>query len=215
MIFMECFDIHTHCIVSSQKKAIASCSIGIEPLSEEADYVSVGIHPWHLTEENASRLLQLLEKELQDKRVLAIGEAGLDRLHGAPLDIQVSTFRNEIILAENYHFPVIIHCVKAFGELLHLKKELRPQQPWIIHGFRGKKSMALELLRHGCFLSFGANFHKDTVRSVPVDRLFIETDESKENIEDICRYIAEVKGVSPEELADAINKNVCKVFFKL
>ena len=151
---------------------------------------------------------------MQDDRVVALGEAGLDRLRGCPLDIQISVFRREVALAEEYGLPMVIHCVRAINELIQLKKELRPRQPWIIHGFRGKEGVVLDLLRHNCYLSFGARFQEEAVRAVPLERLFIETDEAPESIGDVCRSIAQVRGVSPEELAEAVNKNVREVFFK-
>lgn len=177
-------------------------------------HLSVGIHPWYLTEADAETSLEGLRKALQDDRVVALGEAGLDRLRGCPLDVQISVFRHEVALAEEYRLPMVIHCVRAFNELIRLKKELRPRQPWIIHGYRGKESGVAELLRHGCYVSFGAKFQAETVRAVPLHRLFIETDEAVESIADICLRIAGIKGISPEELAEAINKNVRKVFFK-
>ena len=211
---MVLFDIHTHQPDCNFNQAIASFSIGTEPMDDRAVYASVGIHPWHLTEADADNRLQTLEEALKQERVVALGEAGLDRLQGCSLDVQTAVFRQEIILAEEHRLPLVIHCVRAFNELLQLKKELRPVQPWIIHGFRGKESVAREVLRHGCYLSFGEKFQPDALRAVPDDRLFIETDESPESIDDICRRIAEARGVSPEELAAVIDKNVRKVFFK-
>ncbi len=214
LIFMPCFDIHTHLVAPCQEQAIASFSVGTESIGEKVVYASVGIHPWYLAEPDADRLLKLLEQQLQDDRVVALGEAGLDRLRGCSLDVQISVFRREVALAEEYGLPMVIHCVKAFNELIQQKKELRPRQPWIIHGFRGKEHVALDLLRHDCYLSFGARFQEEAVRAVPLERLFIETDESPESIEEICRRIAKARGVSPEELAEAVNKNVRAVFFK-
>ena len=211
---MPCFDIHTHQVAPCQERSIASFSVGTKLIDEKAVYASVGIHPWYLAEPDADRLLKLLEQQLQDDRVVALGEAGLDRLRGCSLDVQISVFRCEVALAEEYGLPMVIHCVKAFNELIQLKKELRPRQPWIIHGFRGKEHVALDLLRHDCYLSFGARFQEEAVRAVPLERLFIETDESPESIEEICRRIAKARGVSPEELAEAVNKNVRAVFFK-
>lgn len=211
---MNCFDIHTHCLPQHPEQAILSHHIGSDPLDRREVHASVGIHPWYLTEQNTSIQLQLLEQTLQSHRVVALGEAGLDRLRGCPLDVQTIVFRHEVALAEAYRLPMIIHCVRAFNELIQLKKELHPVQPWIIHGFRGKESVARDLLRHGFHLSFGALFQEETVRTVPLERLFIETDESQESIDEICRHIAKARGVSPEDLAEAINKNVREVFFK-
>ena len=211
---MVYFDIHTHSIVPCSERVITSFSVGIDTIDANVPYISVGIHPWFLTVNNADVLLDFLYRSIKDKRVVALGEVGLDKLKGAPVETQIAVFRKEIFLAEELGLPMVIHCVKAFGELLHLKKELSPCQPWIIHGFRGKKEVAVELLRHGCFLSFGSHFQEGAVRAVPFERLFVETDESQECIEVIYRRIAEVKGISPEELAEVINKNVSEIFFK-
>lgn len=211
---MTCFDIHTHRFPLHPEQAIVSHAIGSALPGGSEAYLSVGIHPWYLMEADANQLLKQLEQQLQDDRVVALGEAGLDRLRGCPLDVQISVFRHEVALAEEYGLPMVIHCVRAFNELIQLKKELRPRQPWIIHGFRGKEGVALDLLRHDCYLSFGARFQEEAVRAVPLERLFIETDEAPESIGDVCRSIAQVRGVSPEELAEAVNKNVREVFFK-
>ena len=211
---MECFDIHTHSIVLCPEQAITSFSVGMDMLNANAAHISVGIHPWSLTLNNVDALLDVLYKTLKDKRVVALGEAGLDKLKGGSIETQIAVFRKEVAISEEFKLPMIIHCVKAFNELIELKKEIRPRQPWIIHGFRGKKDLAVELLRHGCYLSFGAFFQEETLRVVPIERLFIETDESEECIEVIYRRIAEVRGVSPEELAEVVNKNVRDLFFK-
>lgn len=211
---MNVFDIHTHRTPSDADRTITSFSVMHQTVDVNAVYVSVGIHPWHLTGNNAEERIQALKEALNHERVVALGEAGFDRLRGASLDVQTAVFRQEVALAEEYRRPMVIHCVRAFNELLQVKKELRPDQPWIIHGFRGKESVARELLRHDLYLSFGEKFQPDALRAVPDDRLFIETDESLESIEDICRRIAEARGVSPEELAAVIDKNVRKVFFK-
>ena len=211
---MTCFDIHTHHLPLHPERSIVSYAVGSDRPEERADYLSVGIHPWYLDEQDAGTSLESLRQALQDDRVVALGEAGLDRLRGCPPDVQISVFRHEVALAEEYHLPMIIHCVRAFNELLQLKKELCPGQPWIIHGFRGKESLAAELVRHGCYVSFGAKFWVGAVCTVPLDRLFVETDEAGESIADICSRIAQARGISSEELAEAVNKNVREVFFK-
>ena len=211
---MTCFDIHTHRLPLHPGQAIVSHTIGSALPDGRVAYLSVGIHPWYLDVQKAGLQLADLRQALQDDRVVALGEAGLDRLRGCPMDVQISVLRHEIALAEEYRLPMVIHCVRTFNELIQLKKELHPGQPWIIHGFRGKESGAAELLRHGCYVSFGAKFQPGAVRAVPLERLFIETDEAEESIADICLRIASIKGISPEELTEAVNKNVREVFFK-
>lgn len=211
---MDYFDIHTHRIPLHPSQAILSIDASALPVEEKVVHASFGIHPWHLTEANAESQLEALKAAIQDSRTIAIGEAGLDKLRGPSQEVQTAVFRKEIKLAEAHCLPMVIHCVRAFNELLQLKKELRPVQPWIIHGFRGKPSVARELLKHGCRLSFGSLFQEESVRTTPLDRLFIETDESEENITDIYRRIAHTRGISLEELTEAVKKNVREVFFK-
>ena len=207
------FNIHTHVSVHPESEIL---SLAPEELSTDnrSFYASVGIHPWTLTEENADIQWKALCESIKDKRIVAIGECGLDKLKDPSMELQTAVFKQEAALAEDSSLPLIIHCVKAFNELIQLKKEISPCQPWIIHGFRGKLPLALDCIRHGFYLSIGSHFQENTLKAIPLDRLFIETDESEESIESIYQRIAEIKGISQQELLEAINKNVREVFFK-
>ena len=207
------FNIHTHVSIHPESEIL---SLAPEELSTDnrSFYASVGIHPWTLTEENASIQWNALCESIKDKRIVAIGECGLDKLKGPSMELQTAVFKQEAALAEDSSLPLIIHCVKAFNELIQLKKEISPCQPWIIHGFRGKLPLALDCIRHGFYLSIGSHFQENTLKAIPLDRLFIETDESEESIGSIYQRIAETKGISQQELIEAINKNLREVFFK-
>lgn len=211
---MAYFDIHTHTVPQDDSQAILSVDTHSLPLGEDIRFVSIGIHPWYLTETHAEAQWKALQDSAHDPRVIAIGEAGLDKLQGASMPLQTSVFRKEIDLAETLCLPMVIHCVRAFNELIQLKKACKPTQPWIIHGFRGKPSIAQELIRHGCWISFGSHYQEESVRMTPIERMFIETDESKESIGNIYRHISDTRGISLEELTESIKKNVRKVFFK-
>ena len=207
------FNIHTHSSIFPETEIL---SLSPEQLSTNIHtmYASAGIHPWELTLENANSQWETLRHSITDKRIVAIGECGLDKLKGPSMALQTIVFKQEATLAEENSLPLIIHCVKAFNELIQLKKEISPRQPWIIHGFRGKLPLALDCIRQGFYLSFGSNFQENALKAIPIDRLFIETDESEEHIGSIYQRIAETKGISLQELIEAINKNVQEVFFK-
>ena len=211
---MHYFDIHTHRIPLHPSQAIVSIDASALPLDGKAVHASIGIHPWYLTETNAGNLWEPLKSSIKDQRIVAIGEAGLDKLKGPDMTFQTSVFRQEITLAESANLPMVIHCVRAFNELIQIKKESKPKQPWIIHGFRGKPSIAQELLKHGFWLSFGSHYQEESLKITPLNRMFVETDESEESIGSIYQRIAKTKGISLEELVEAINKNVQEVFFK-
>lgn len=151
---------------------------------------------------------------LHHPRVLAVGEAGLDKLAAAPLSLQVTIFESQALLAEESGKPLIIHLVKAVDELLKLKRRLRPAVPWIIHGFRGKAALAEEYLRHGFHLSFGEHYQEAALRMVSPERLFLETDEATTPISLLYERAAEVRGVSSEKLEETIRRNVSEIFFK-
>lgn len=91
-------------------------------------YYSVGIHPWELTEHNAGQLLDYLKQQLRKKQFVAAGEAGLDKLAVASMELQLTVFKAQVRLSEEYGLPLIIHCVKAMDELLAVKKNFVPNK---------------------------------------------------------------------------------------
>lgn len=220
---VDLLDIHTHKLedASLGKSIINYPLLADSPLHmslagdvDNGYYCSVGIHPWELTEHNAGRLLDYLERWLHRKRLVAVGEAGLDKLAAAPIELQLAVFKEQVKLSEKCGLPLIIHCVKAMDELLAVKKEFHPQQAWIWHGFRGKPEQATQLLKKGFYLSFGEYYSDETMRTVPDERLFLETDNSSLDIEDILCGVAKVRGVEMEALREVIRRNIQNVFFK-
>ena len=207
-------DIHTHKAEPvSAGKAIINRKLATDALYEGYFY-SAGIHPWDLTEFDTERRLECLREQLAEKQLVAVGEAGLDKLAAAPMQLQVAVFKEQVELSEKYRLPLVIHCVKAMEELLAVKKELRPVQPWIWHGFRGKPQQARQLMENGMYLSFGEHYPEQTVRTIPVDRMFLETDDSPVDIEEVLHRVARTRGTDVEELRQAIRENIQKVFFR-
>ena len=86
-------------------------------------------------------------------------------------------------------------------------------QPWIIHGFRGKKEVARSLLDQGFYLSFGQKFQPETLRYVPEDRLLLETDESLLPIREIYQEAASTRKTTVEQLEKAVSSTINKLFF--
>ena len=177
-------------------------------------WLSVGIHPWHLTSENYPMQLRWIESVLgKDKRVIALGEAGLDKCCHAPFSLQEEAFRMIVSLSEHYRLPLVIHAVKVYNELISLKKEIHPSQPWIVHGFRGKKELAQSLVRQGFYLSFGEHYHADALRYMPEGTFLLETDESRVPIHTLYHRAAEIRGIHPDLLADNVSRTVNSLFF--
>ncbi|MCC8152991.1 MAG: TatD family hydrolase [Tannerellaceae bacterium] len=107
---------------------------------EKCLYWSIGIHPWYISGEK-QQWQELLES-VKCKNVVAIGEAGLDKMSGSPMERQIDIFKKQAFLSEELQKPLLIHCVKAWDELLVVKKQVQPEMPWIIHGFRGNPLQA-------------------------------------------------------------------------
>lgn len=194
---MALLDCHTH-NPERWRDAIVSCRPG-EFARLSADYpdavFSVGVHPWDTATCDAAgleRSLQMLQAIATDPRVVAIGEAGLDSLRGASDDVQEAVLRRQIELSEVVGKPLVIHCVRRYDRMLHLQREMRPQQPWIWHGFRGKPELARQILAASPrnYISLGERFNPLAAATMPTDRLLAETDESPLLITQIITSIA-------------------------
>ncbi|MEI6754909.1 MAG: TatD family hydrolase [Paludibacter sp.] len=200
-------DIHTHNQSSSAFPTIINLNIeDVQKIldSEVKGLYSVGTHPWYINDNSEKEILSL-ENLLYKDKIVCVGECGLDKNSKVSLPIQHELFRKQIELSEKYHKPLIIHCVGAFNELFVLRKKLKPKQLWIIHGFRGKPELAEQVLKSGCALSFGEHFNEASVRLTPIERLFVETDESNISIEKIYSNIANIKNCSTEQLTAGEN----------
>lgn len=214
---MDLLDIHTHHIPTVTAQAIFSASLKELPETmlkakrKELDYYSAGMHPRYL-ETNYETAWKTLQEASAQKAMVAIGEAGLDKLAPAPLNLQKKVFEQQIELAEAVSKPLIIHSVHTFNEIIQFKKFFRPSVAWIIHGFRGKKEMAEQLLNHGFYLSFGAHYAEEALQVTPSDRIFLETDESLISINSLYEKAARLLSLPVADLTLLVQNNIRAVF---
>jgi TatD DNase family protein len=174
---------------------------------------SAGIHPWHLTAENADLLKTELIFTMAHPHVVMIGEAGFDTLRGPEMNVQYNVFCYQAEIAEEVQKPLIIHCVKGWDLLLKAKEEIKPSVKWIIHGFRGKKELAQSLAKEGFLFSLGEKgISDDIVEKTGWEKLFPETDDSGSSIKDVYRKFSEVTGKSPEDLIKIFRQNFNNCF---
>ena len=212
-------DIHTHRSGLSEAAIRNLFPEDCEKISDSG-YFSVGLHPWYIDRENHPYQMEKVKKLADHHRVLAIGESGPDKLAEAPMDLQIRIFNDHIKIAGDKNKPLIIHAVKTYNEVVAVKKETGSAVPWIIHGFAGKKELADMLLQHGMFLSFGkallnpeANANK-IIGEMPMDRIFLETDDSDETIDIIYKKAAEVLNMEISELCRQMKNNFKRVFLR-
>lgn len=209
-------DFHTHQIAKEPRvQNIYNVILNAQTMSDERwktrEAVSIGIHPWYIPESGLKEMLSFLEEAATLPVVKCIGEAGLDALRGNNMMVQEKVFIDQVRIAGRVNKPVVIHCVRAFNELMAIKKAVRPSVPMIIHGFNRKPELARKLVSAGFYLSFGKDIlHKATVqealRQIPAGFLFLETDECTEvSIQAIYEKAAAIRGVSLSELQQEID----------
>ncbi|QPH38431.1 TatD family hydrolase [Pedobacter endophyticus] len=204
---MDFLDIHSH--KSAQKHDETS----IQSLSLTSDIflampktrpISIGLHPWYAILENLEMQLKYLSVLAKQPNVKLIGECGLDKLKGESLDNQIIIFEKQIAIAEHLQKPIIIHCVKAFAELIEMKEQLKVKVPMIIHGFNKSEEMGKQLLGKGFLLSFGASLLKPnsgvTNLIQQIDDFFLETDDSEVPIKEVYLAAANLKKCAVDDL---------------
>ncbi len=219
------------CDLKSSKDSLA--------LSERFNsvYFAVGFHPEY-AEEFSEDGLKTLKQLAKHEKCLAIGEIGLDyHYEGFDREKQEKAFLSQIALANDLGLPVSVHSRDATADTLELfkgNKELL-KNGFIMHCFSGSKETAKEYLDLGGYLGFGGTVtFKNSVRAkevaayCPIERLLTETDSpylapepkrgtvnSPENIPIIAKYLADLRGISTEELEIAVENNAKRIFKKL
>jgi len=195
-------------------------------------YATVGIHPHDaktLTSEALNRLVQLAS----DEKVVAIGEIGLDFYRNlSPRHQQREAFRQQIRLAIELDMPVVVHDREAHAEVLKiLQEEQAHRVGGVLHCFSGDLEMARGGLEMGFLISFAGPItysgeKKQAVAAqIPLERILVETDcpfltpvphRGRRNEPAYVRYvaekIAEIRGISFEEVAEATSENARRVF---
>ena len=171
--------------------------------------VAVGIHPWHALEADLSAV------EAQIANADAIGEIGLDFACDVPREVQMDVFRAQLALAERHQKAVVLHCVRAFEEVMKVLAYYNLPAV-IFHGFIGSREQAQRAVTQGYYLSFGERTFRspktiEAMRSTPLSSLFVETDESPTPIEKIYDKIAELRGIPTDNLTIATEENFKKL----
>ena len=202
-------------------------------LAERYDkiYCAVGIHPEDCYNLPENYLDELKEMALSSKKVVAIGEIGLDyHSEGYIKEKQISVFKEQLSLAKELNLPVVIHSREATLDTMEILRELKPNG--VMHCFSGSADTAREIVSLGMMISFtgvitfkNAKKAVEACSAIPLDRIMLETDcpymapvpyRGKRNISsyvyNIAEKIAEIKGISVEEAIEACNNNAVRFF---
>lgn len=211
------FNFHYH---SGGSNGIRNIRIGPnEVILKEGEYFSAGIHPWDIDHIDLSKALSDLETQLGKPRCVALGELGFDKNLGTNLDLQKEVFRSQLALALKHQKKVlIVHCIKAFQEIIEEKKNAPKNVIWVLHGFNGSKELIQQLLSQGFYFSLGALLFKEEAKitqniiKIPIDRLFLETDDSTFKIEEVYHRAAQLLNIKADFLEDRLEQNLKHLF---
>jgi len=217
----QLINIHTHrSSIGTKEWVIRSIRAQDYPPDPDPDGVySVGVHPWDIGKLNLEDALKKVQLATENCQVLAIGEAGLDGTTGIDMDLQSKVFEAQVEIAEFAGLPVIIHAVKANERLVSFAKSRKSGVPLIIHGFIGGEQIAKDLVKFGYYLSFGSSLlnSEKTAKafaSLPVDKIFLETDESELPVNDIYVRASELKSMQTGKLAAQISEKTHQLFIR-
>lgn len=209
-------DFHTHRMrheTDGDVIEIVSLHLGQHKPSK---FFTVGLHPWWTTSPLDEAQRTSLVPLLSDPACLAMGEMGLDQLKGPPMAVQMDILRSQLHIAQSLNKPVIIHCVRAYDQLLRIKKEFPGITKWCVHGYGRHAILARQLIDQGLYLSLMptvAAKYVDWFGSLPHDRLFLETDSMPDtDITTVYANVAGLTGMRITDLQHQMNSNA-RTFF--
>ncbi len=212
---MRFINLHTHHIAMDHSLFVLNYRIGHDKVIDNTHLFSVGLHPWDI-DQNNDLFLSKLEQFLTHPNCIAIGECGIDKLITTPIEIQKKVFEQHLQLAINYNKPLIIHCVKAFDELIEICKPYHNRTSLIVHGFNKSENLAKQLIDKGFYLSLHHNLLLKpdfNIQSLPLDKLFFETDDNAHLlIEEVYKDFALKLNMELDALKTQINRNFETLF---
>lgn len=198
-------------------------------------YCSLGMHP-HDAKDFTQEVEDYIVEQLSEENVVAIGEIGLDYYYNhSPREVQIKVFKRFMELAEKYNMPVQIHTRDADDDTIAILEEFKGRVKGIIHCFTGTRRLAEKSLECGFNISISgiASFKnakelRETLKTVPLDRMHVETDapfltpvpfRGKKNEPSYVLHVAEavsdIHQITLEELKNHTYKNALKMFPKL
>ena len=198
-------------------------------LKKEEIYGTVGIHPEAVFTYVGKDLLDL-EEYIKQKKIIAIGEIGLDyHYEKESREAQIELFEKQLALAEKYHLPVVVHAREATLDVITCLKKFSLRG--VIHSFSGSLEIAKQFIQMGFLLGINGvitfkNCHlKEVIKQLDLHTILLETDSpyltpvpyrgeqnSPRRIKEIASFVAQLKEVSISQLAEITNQNIKRVF---
>ena len=218
MLVSSFIDIHTH-TVHTDSNLIQIVNLNLNQPCPEQGFFSYGIHPWEADKADfqMETALQSLEEKVKLPNVVALGEAGLDKMHKATFERQIELFERQIELSETMQKPMILHDVRSHNEIIALRKKHKAVQPWIVHGFSGTEQDIKQLIGQGIYLSVGESLlHPErkiykSFKFIDLDYLFLETDMAEIGVEKVYEAAAKLLEMDLSALQTRIFANFARI----
>lgn len=220
---MQLIDIHTHQAPAGSGRLFIMNRFPENSFPElpPGGFYSVGLHPWYIGSEKVyRRQIDQVTNLVNKDDVIAVGECGLDKVCKTDFQLQLDVFLRQCDIAESLNKPVILHVVKAWNDIYHLKRRLKPRVPWILHGYNGNEMVTRQLLDQGFYFSFGnalldeRSAARSSIHLIPSGQLFFETDEDPLSIAAVYDMAGELLQVKTDVLAEKIEWNFRQVFVR-
>ncbi len=209
-------NIHTHKISPAELSIV---NLKHDDIILDNKCYSFGIHPWEIGKIDEPKHIEILNTLCGEKKIIAVGEIGLDRAIKTSLELQKTVFTQQLDIAGKHGLPVIIHGVRANSDLLQVRKNQKAITTWIIHGFKGRYQDALQLMNKQCFISIGASLLTNSkmqklIKQLPINSIFFETDDANISIEKVYSKASELLNLDISKLKEQIYSNFKKVFLE-
>jgi TatD DNase family protein len=206
-------NIHTHTVTTAPHVTAVQSYYNNFSNIPATGLFTAGLHPWYV-DDNWQQAFKALRSCIAMQQNIAIGECGLDKVCDTSFDIQQQAFAAQIQLAALVKKPLIIHCVKAYDQVLHMLQ--RHSTPIIFHGFNKSVQLATALVNKGYYLSLGSAILQprmyEVLQAIPLQQLFLETDAATISIEEIYTTATAILQIDINALSLQLKKNAATVF---
>jgi TatD DNase family protein len=208
-------DLHSHHQTASQEVETVYNVMLNEDFIVPEGYFSAGLHPWFANKITREVVVERLVTVMSSPKMMAVGEIGLDKACKIPLKLQQDIFEIQLQLAVANKKPVIIHCVRAWDDLIETSANFKTTK--IIHGFNGSLELTERLLKANFSFSVGEAILnpnskiQHSIKIIPVSSLYFETDDSSVPIHLIYENAGIKMNMERDDLKDLIFENFVKL----
>lgn len=182
-------------------------------LFESNELYTYGLHPWNLktTNNQLDAFKEKFKSIIKHQSLIGFGEIGLDKIHNETYEVQKKIFSEILKWKEDIapYFPLVLHCVRAFSDILNLLKLHQPKCSVIFHDYNGNSEITRELLKYKVYFSLGQQLFQSNskliqgIQDIPLEKILIETDDHQRSIQDVYLRLKELRPeFSPDILSD-------------